>query len=91
MIPQKVEPIKCLHDKLLVSTHFPPLLEEYRLTKLLYYKSIVYPRLVKMFNVNLKAIVDKLSCYVIHKDIFINSNVFTKEFDMNPSPPMLIA
>ena len=91
MIPCKVEPNKCMHDKLLVTTHLPPLLEKYKFTKFLYFKSTVYPRLVRMFYANLEAVDDKVSCYVMHKYIVIDSNVLGREFEMHPSPPKLQA
>ena len=39
-----------------------------------------------MFNANLVITDDKLSCYVMHKHMIIDSNIFAKAFDMGPSP-----
>ena len=78
MILKKVEPVKCLHDKLLASTHLPSLLEKYKLTKFLCFKAIVCLRLVRMFSANLATIDDKLSCYVIHKHMIIEFEIFAK-------------
>ena len=89
MLPKKVEPLKCVHDKLLVTTHLPPLLEKYKLAKFICFKSIVYPRLVKMFYANLGAIDDKLSCYVMHKHLVIDFDTLAREFEMDASPPKL--
>ena len=86
MLPRKVKPIKCLHNKLLASTHQSLLLEKYRFTNFLCFKAIIYPRLVRMFNANLATIDDKFSCYVIHKHMIIDFKIFGKEFDMDPSP-----
>ena len=44
-----------------------------------------------IFNANLDATNDKLSCYVIHKHLVIDSEIFIKEFDMDPNPQKLIA
>ena len=44
-----------------------------------------------MFYANLGAIDDKLSCYVMHKFLVIDSHVLVKEFKMNPSLPKLMA
>ena len=52
MLPKKVEPIRCLHNKLLTFTHLPLLLELYKPTKFLYFQANVYARLVRMFNAN---------------------------------------
>ena len=43
-----------------------------------------------MFNTNLAVIDDKLACYVMHKHLVIDFEVFAKEFDMDPSPLKLI-
>ena len=80
MIPRKVEPMKCLHDKLLASTHLT----------LLYFKAIVYPRHISMFSENLATTENKLSCNVMHKLMIINSEIFPKEFDIDPRPLKLI-
>ena len=86
MIPRKVEPLKCMRDKLLVTTHLPSLLEKYKLAKFLCFKSNAYPRLVRMFYANLGATNDKLSCYIMHKHLIINYDVLTEEFEMDASP-----
>ena len=84
MLLRKVEPIMCPHDKLLVSTHLPLLLEKYKLTKFLCFKVIVYLKLVRMLNANMATIDDELSCYVMHKHMIIDFDIFAKEFDMDP-------
>ena len=89
IVPQKVNPIKCLHDKLLTAAHLPKLLEKYRLIKFLCFKANIYPRMVRMFNANLVIINDKLSCYVMHKQLVINFEVFAKEFNICPTSPKL--
>ena len=38
---------------------------------------------MRMFSANLVAINDKLSYYVMHIHIAIDSNIFTKEFDVD--------
>ena len=90
MVPNKVEPIKCVHNKLLVTTHLPKLFAKYKLTKFLCFRDIVYPRLVKMIYANLGLIDDKVSCYVMHKYLIIDVELLAKEFEMDASPPQLI-
>ena len=75
MLPWKVEPLKYVHDKLLVTTHLPPFLENYKLAKFLCFKSNAYPKLVKMFYANLGVVDDKLSCYVMHKRLIFDFDV----------------
>ena len=91
MLPRKVEPLKCIHDKLLVTTHLPPLLKKHKLATFICFNSTAYPRLVKMFYANLRATGDKLSCYVMHKHLVIDSNTLAWEFKMAASPPKLSA
>ena len=38
-----------------------------------------------MFNANLAIIDDEPSCYVMHKHMVIDFDIFEKEFDMDPS------
>ena len=90
MIPRKVEPLKCVHNKLLVSTHLPFLLEKYKLAKFLCFKANAYSRLVRMYHANLGVADDKLSCYVMHKHLVIDFDVIAKEFKMDASPPKLM-
>ena len=59
------------------------------LTKLLCFKTTIYPRLVKMYSENLRATDNKLSCYVMHKHIVKDSKFFVNEFIMDPTSPML--
>ena len=91
MLPRKVEPLKCAHDKLLVTNYLPPLLEKHKLAKFLCFKSNAYPRLVKMFYENLGVTDDKLSCYVMHKHLIIYFDVLAWEFKMDASPPKVFA
>ena len=84
-----MEPIKCVHNKMLVTTHLPTLLEKYKLTKFLCFKEIVYPRLVRMFYVNLGLANDKVSCYVMHKHMIIDVKLLAKEFQMDAFLPKL--
>ena len=91
MVAHKVELIKCLHDKLLVTTHLPQLLEKYELTKFSCFKAIVYPRLVKMFYANLGLANDKVSCYIMYKHLITDVESLTKEFEMEASFLKLIA
>ena len=42
-----------------------------------------------MFSVNLAIVDDRLSCYIMQKHIVINSEIFTKEFDVDLSLPKL--
>ena len=86
MVPCKMEPIKYVHDKLLVTTYILQLLEKYKLIKFLCFRSIVYPRLVKMFYANLSSVDDKVSCYVMHKHIIIDFEMLAKGFKMEASP-----
>ena len=44
-----------------------------------------------MFYASLGSTNDKVCCYVLHKDIIIDSDMLTNEFEMNASPPKLIA
>ena len=90
MILKKVEAIKCLNEKLLPFTYFPTLLEKYRLAELLCFKTIVYPGLVRIFSANLTTINDKLSYYVMHKHMVIDSKVIVTKFEMDYGPPKLI-
>ena len=84
-----MEPIKCAHDKILVSTHLPTILEKYKLTKFLCFREIVYPRLVRMFYANLGLFNDKVSCYVMYKHLIIDAKLIAKEFEIDASPPKL--
>ena len=84
--PQKVEPVKFVHDKMLVTTHLPTLLEKYKLTKFLCFKEIVYHRLIRMFYANLGLANDKVSCYAMHKHLIINAELLAKELEMDASP-----
>ena len=81
-----MESVKCVHNKILVTTHFPTLLEKYKLTKFLCFREIVYLRLVRMFYENLGLINDKVSCYVMHKHMIIDAELLAKEFKMDASP-----
>ena len=87
MVPRIVEPLKCVHDKLLVTNHLPLLLEKYKFTKFLCYKSTVYPRLVKMFYANLGVVDDKVSCYVMPKHLIIDFEMLANKFEMDTSLP----
>ena len=87
MLLRKVELLKCVHDKLLITTHLFPLLAKCKLAKFLCFKSNAYLRLVKMmFYANSGAIDDKLSCYVMHKHLIIDFNTLALEFEMDASP-----
>ena len=44
------------------------------------------PKLVRIFSANLVVVDDKLSYYVMHKYLVIDSKVFGKEFDMDLTP-----
>ena len=84
-----MELIKCVHDKLLVTTHLLTLLEKYKLTKFLSFRETIYPRLVRMFYANLGSTNDKVSCYVMHKHLIIDVRLLAKEFEMDASLPKL--
>ena len=43
-----------------------------------------------MFYANLGSTNDKVSCYVMHKHIIIDSKTLVKEFEMDASSPKLI-
>ena len=43
-----------------------------------------------MFYANLGSIDDKVSCYVMHKHIIIDSDILAKEFEIDASPPKFI-
>ena len=78
-----MELIKCAYDKLLVTTHLLSLLKKYKLTKFLCFWETIYPRLVRMFYVNLGFVDDKVSCYVMHKHVIIDVKLLAKEFEMD--------
>ena len=44
-----------------------------------------------MFKANFVITNDKLSYYIMHKHLIIDSEVFAKEFDMDANLPKLIA
>ena len=89
MIPQKVELVKHVNNKFLVSTYLLALLEKYKFSKFLCFKEIVYPRLVRMLYANLGSTDDKVSCYIVHKHLIIDVKLLAKEFEKNVSPPKL--
>ena len=42
-----------------------------------------------MFYVNLRAVNDKMSCYIMRKHLIIDVELLAKEFEMDVSPPKL--
>ena len=42
-----------------------------------------------MFYANLGSIDEKVSCYVMHKHLLVDSDTLAREFNMDASPPML--
>ena len=84
-----MEPVKCVHDKMLVTTHLPSLSEKYKLPKFLCFVEIVYPRFVRMFYENLGLVYDKVRCFIMHRHMIINVELLVKEFEMDEFPPKL--
>ena len=80
-----------MHDKILITTYLSQLLDKYKLTKFLCFKSTIYPRLIKIFYANLGLVDDKVSYYVMHKLIIIDFVMLVKEFEIDASSPKLIA
>ena len=79
-----------MNDNLFKSTHLPKLPEKYRLDKFLIVKGNTYLRLVKMSYANFIVTDDKVSCYVMHKHVVIDYDVFTNDFGMDSSQQSLV-